>query len=129
MHIEHLAIWCTDLEKMKAFYCTYFNGKANAKYINPVKNFSSYFISFEKGPRIELMQMPNIPDSANDIMQQYKGLIHFAISAGSVEDVNLLTEQLRNDGYKVIGEPRITGDGYYESVVLDPEENRIEITD
>ena len=129
MHIEHLAIWCTDLEKMKTFYCTYFNGKANTKYINPVKNFSSYFISFEKGPRLELMQMPNIPDSANDIMQQYKGLIHFAVSVGSGEAVNLLTEQLRNDGFKVIGEPRFTGDGYYESVVLDPEENRIEITD
>lgn len=128
MHIEHLAIWCTDLEKMKAFYCTYFTGKSNTKYINPVRNFSSYFISFNKGPRLELMRMPNIPANENNILQQYKGLIHFAVSAGSAENVNLLTEQLRNDGYKVIGEPRFTGDGYHESVVLDAEENRIEIT-
>ena len=128
MHIEHIAIWCTDLEKMKAFYCTYFNATASTKYINPVKQFSSYFLSFNKGPRLELMQMPGIPANANNIMLQYKGLIHFAVSAGSAEEVNLLTEQLRNDGFKVTGEPRFTGDGYYESVVLDPEENRIEIT-
>ena len=39
-----------------------------------------------------------------------------------------LTENLRNAGHTIVGEPRTTGDGYYESVVLDPEENRIEIT-
>lgn len=128
MHIEHIAIWCTDLEEMKTFYCTYFNATAGTKYINPVKQFSSYFLSFTKGPRLELMQMPGIPANTNNIILQYKGLIHFAVSAGSAEQVNLLTEQLRNDGFKVIGEPRFTGDGYYESVVLDPEENRIEIT-
>ena len=128
MYIEHLAIWCTDIETMKTFYCTYFNATANTKYINPVKQFSSYFISFEKGPRLELMQMPGIPANENDIIKQYKGFIHFALSVGSAEEVNLLTEQLREDGYKVIGEPRTTGDGYYESVVLDPENNRIEIT-
>ncbi len=62
-------------------------------------------------------------------MQQYKGLIHFAVSTASPGNVNLLTEQLRSNGFTIIGEPRTTGDGYYESVVLDPEENRIEITE
>lgn len=51
-----------------------------------------------------------------------------AISVGSKEDVDELTEQLREDGYTIFGEPRITGDGYYESVVLDPEGNHVEIT-
>lgn len=128
MHIEHLAIWCTNLENMKDFYCKWFNATANNKYNNPSKNFNSYFISFGQGPRLELMQMPGIPDNVNDILLQYKGLIHFAISVASVEEVNKLTEQLRAASFKIVGEPRTTGDGYYESVVLDPEGNRIEIT-
>lgn len=55
------------------------------------------------------------------------GLCHFAISVGCVEKVNELTENFRNDGYKIKREPRVTGDGYYESVVLDPEGNNVEI--
>jgi lactoylglutathione lyase len=74
------------------------------------------------------MQMPGIPLSLNDAHKQFSGLIHFAVSVGSKEKVDSLTEQLRKDGYAIVGEPRTTGDGYYESVVLDPEGNRIEIT-
>lgn len=128
MKIEHIAIWVKDLEKMKAFYEIYFGGKANEKYRNEKKGFESYFISFDSGARLELMQMLQIPDSKNDIYEQFIGLIHLAISVDSVEDVNTLTEKLRNDAYEIVGEPRWTGDGYYESVIFDPEYNRIEIT-
>jgi lactoylglutathione lyase len=128
MKIEHLAIWTRDLEKMKAFYETYFQALANEKYTNQKKSFHSYFLSMGDGPRLELMQMPGIPESANDIYDQFSGLIHFAISVGSKEEVDSITEKLRRDGYDVVGEPRTTGDGYYESVVLDPEGNRLEIT-
>ena len=113
---------------MKDFYIKYFEGISNNKYHNPNKQFSSYFISFEKGPRIELMQMPGIPENLNDVMKQFMGLVHFAVSVGSQEKVNELTEQFRADGILVVSEPRTTGDGYYESVILDPEGNRIEIT-
>lgn len=128
MYIEHLALWTNNLEEMKDFYLKYFDAKSNEKYFNPTKRFSSYFLSFEKGCRLELMQMPHIPDSTNDIYAQFTGLIHFAISVGSKEMVDNLTEKLRNDGFEIIGEPRTTGDGYYESVILDPDKNRIEIT-
>lgn len=127
MKIEHIAIWTRNLEQMKKFYEDYFNGRAGEKYINPKKNFHSYFISFNEGCRLELMQMPGIPESANDAYKQFSGIIHFAVSVGSKDAVNSLTERLRNDGYEVVGEPRTTGDGYYESVILDPEGNRIEI--
>lgn len=127
MHIEHIAIWTKDLENLKDFYLKYFNATSNEIYHNPTKDFNSYFLSFEKGCRLELMQMPNIPASKDDIYEQFMGLIHFAISVGSKEKVNNLTEILRNDGFEIIGEPRTTGDGYYESVVLDPDKNRIEI--
>lgn len=128
MYIEHLALWCRDLEKMKAFYETYFGAQSNEKYINSKKKFASYFLSFDQGPRLELMQMNGIPASQNDVYDQFLGLVHFAVSVGSEANVNQLTERLRADGFEVVGEPRWTGDGYYESVVFDPEQNRIEIT-
>ncbi len=129
MTIDHLALWVRDLERMRAFYETYFGATANTKYVNPTKGLSSYFLTFpDGGPRLDLMQMPGIPDSKNDVLMQFSGLIHFAISVGSNAAVNAFTERLRADGYPIVGEPRRTGDGYYESVVLDPEQNRIEIT-
>ncbi len=72
------------------------------------------------------MHIPE-PESISDTAQ-LKGLAHIAVAVGSREKVNALTEQLRNDGYAILGEPRVTGDGYYESVAADPEGNRIEIT-
>lgn len=128
MYIEHLAIWCKDLEVMKNFYVKYFGAVPNTRYYNPKNKFYSYFLSFEKGPRLELMQMPGIPDSLNDVTEQFTGLIHFAVSVGSVEKVDEITEIFRKDGYLIVGEPRKTGDGYYESAILDPEGNRIEVT-
>ncbi|MCD6596333.1 MAG: VOC family protein [Bacteroidales bacterium] len=129
MKIEHLAIWVKDLERMKLFYETYFHGKSGELYVNHKKNFRSYFVSFDEGCRLELMNNPAIPVSLNDISKQHKGIIHFAISVGSKEKVDSLTDKLRKDGYKIAGEPRTTGDGCYESLILDPENNRIEITE
>ncbi|SOD97675.1 VOC family protein [Spirosoma fluviale] len=128
MKIEHLAIWVRDLEKMRTFYETYFAASSNDKYVNTVKGFSSYFLTFPAGgARLEIMQMAGIPDSQNNALAQFTGIIHFALSAGSEAAVDALTNRLRTDGFAVVGEPRRTGDGYYESVILDPEENRIEI--
>jgi lactoylglutathione lyase len=127
MKKDHLAIWTQDLERLKAFYEKYFHARAGEKYINPVKKFESYFLSFESGPRLEIMFMPGIPPHTNDVYRQFTGLIHFAISTAGKDEVNTLTEQLRTAGYQVVGEPRTTGDGYYESVILDPDGNRLEI--
>ena len=128
MHIEHLALWVRDLERMRTFYERFFGATANTKYTNPIKSFSSYFLTFPNGgPRLELMQMPDII-SLPDEFTQYIGLTHLAFSVGSEQAVDVLTERLRADAYRVVGEPRWTGDGYYESVVLDPENNRLEIT-
>lgn len=128
MKIEHIAMWVNDLEKQRSFYENYFHAKAGNKYVNPNKNFQSYFLSFAEGPRLELMQRPEIPANLNSVYDQYTGLIHFAISVGSKEAVDQLTHRLKGDGYHILDGPRTTGDGYYESVALDPEGNRIEIT-
>ena len=128
MKIEHLAIWTHELEALKSFYMKYFNAKVGKKYRNEKKKFESYFLSFEDGCRLEIMQMPLIPENKNNILNQYIGLIHFAVSVGSETKVITLTEELKKDGYKVISEPRTTGDGYFESIILDPDGNRFEIT-
>ena len=128
MKIEHIAIWTSDLEKMRDFYLHFFELESNEKYYNPKKEFSSYFLSFEEGARIELMHRPDISEFM-DNMDAQLGLTHFAISVGSKEKVDALTETIRKNGFKVIGEPRTTGDGYYESVIADPEGNLIEITE
>ena len=128
MHIEHIAIWAKDLDRLKEFYETYFGAEPGPKYFNPTKQFESHFLSFSTGARLELMSMPSIPDTKNDVIRQASGIIHFAFSTGSEEEVDTLSNRLREDGYRVIDGPRRTGDGYYESVVLDPEGNRIEIT-
>ena len=128
MRIEHIAIWARDLEELKSFYVRYFQCTAGERYLNPKKKFESYFLSFDDGARLEIMQMPGIADVGTTDTTQYFGFTHLAISVGSKENVDSLTAKLRADGYAIVGEPRTTGDGYYESVVLDPEQNRIEIT-
>ncbi|CAD5258685.1 MULTISPECIES: VOC family protein [unclassified Imperialibacter] len=126
MKIEHIALWTTKLEELKDFYTTYFGAKAGEKYHNPTKQFTSYFLSFDSGTRLEIMARPDVEQHPGDAYR--KGLIHWAMSVGSKEKVDQLTEQLRNDGFEIIGEPRTTGDGYYESVVADPDGNLVEIT-
>jgi lactoylglutathione lyase len=128
MRIDHIAMWVQDLERQKSFYEKFFQPQVGQKYINTQKNFQSYFLNFQSGARLELMQKPEIPANANDVIRQNSGLIHMAISVGSKERVDQLTTELRESGFSVLDGPRTTGDGYYESVVLDPESNRVEIT-
>ena len=129
MNIEHLAIWAKNIEQLKEFYIRYFGATANAKYINPNKGFESYFLSFDSGARLEIMQQASIPENRNDPIDQAIGMIHFAMSVGSRQAVDELTTRLVDDGYRLVDGPRTTGDGYYESVILDPENNRVEITE
>ena len=127
MKIEHLAIWVEDLEIMKSFYEKYFNGQAGEKYINHKKHFSSYFLHFEEhGARLELMHRPDIDEPAAK-RGFAKGMAHMAVLVDSRDAVDKITERLRSDSYNIASEARLTGDGYYESAILDPEGNYIEI--
>lgn len=126
MKIEHIAIWAEDLDSLCEFYMKYFGASASARYHNPKRNFTSSFLSFEGGgARIEVMHIPDMDVPAN--RGNLKGLAHIAVSVGGRNAVDALTERLRGDGYTIASEPRTTGDGYYESVVLDPEGNLVEI--
>jgi lactoylglutathione lyase len=128
MKIEHVAIWTHDLERLRVFYESYFGAHVGPKYQNPKTQFESYFLSFATGARLELMQMPGVPASRDDRLAQFTGYIHLALATDSIEVVDALTARLRDDGYPVLDGPRWTGDRYYESVVQDPDGNRIEIT-
>ena len=128
MQIEHVALWTNDLERLKAFYETYFEARAGEKYVNPRKQFESYFLTFASGARLELMRRPNLVEQREHSGAPLAGYTHLAFSAGSKQQVDDLTAQLQVAGCLVVDGPHYTGDGYYESSVLDPDGNRIEIT-
>lgn len=127
MRIEHIAMYVKDLEKAKDFFVRYFHAAANEGYHNPKTNFRSYFLSFDDGARLEIMNRPDMLDSEKQLMQT--GYIHIAFRLGSKAAVDELTQLLKKDGYPVVSGPRITGDGYYESCILGIEGNQIEITE
>lgn len=126
MMIAHTAIYTQNLEKLKEFYCKWFGGKAGPHYENRTKGFHSYFISFDSGAKLELMNSVELRETVR--REHTAGFAHLAFSTGSKGEVENLTARMREDGVPVVGGPRKTGDGYFESCVLDPDGNRVEIT-
>lgn len=126
MKIEHIAMYVNDLEKTRDFFIKYFGAASNAGYHNENTDFRSYFLTFEDGARLEIMNKPEVKNIEKPLAGT--GYAHIAFSVGSREQVDELTERLRMDGFEVISGPRTTGDGYYESCIVDLEGNQIEIT-
>lgn len=127
MRIDHVALYCLDLEGMKEFFVSYFYGVPNNMYHNPKTGLKTYILSFEDSDtRLELMTRPEVKIEEEDIYRQ--GFIHLSFSVGSKEKVDNLTKILNDDGYQVLSSPRTTGDGYYESCIVGPEKLLIEIT-
>ncbi|MCD8214564.1 MAG: VOC family protein [Clostridiales bacterium] len=126
MKIEHIAIYVNDLEAAKLFFKKYLGAVSNGGYHNKTTDFRSYFLSFDDGARLEIMNKPNMEGSDKPLNRT--GYAHLAFSVGSKELVDMLTEQLKHDGYKVVSGPHTTGDGYYESCIVGIEQNLIEIT-
>ena len=125
MKIEHVGLFVKDLEAMRLFYETYFDAVAGKKYHNVETTFQSYFLTFSDGARLEIGTRE---DLFNVSKKEKLGYAHLAVSVGDCEKVDEMVEQLRADGFTIKSEPRITGDGYYEAVILDPEANEIELT-
>lgn len=126
IRIEHIALWTRDLERSKNFYIKYFGARSNEKYHNPKKQLETYFLEFDSGARLEIMKRPEVHQAEDQAF--LSGFTHLAFSLGSKEKVDELTERLVKDGYRKMDGPRTTGDGYYESQVLDPDGNPIELT-
>ena len=126
MRIEHIAMYVKDLEAAKEFFIKYFNATSNEGYHNKTTDFRSYFLNFDDGARLEIMNRPQMVDDEKNLNRS--GYIHIAFSLGSKAAVDALKEKIKNDGYDVISGPRTTGDGYYESCIIGIEGNQIEIT-
>ena len=116
MKMEHIAMYVNDLERAKDFFTYYFHAEAGEKYHNQTTGFQSYFLSFQGECRLEIMSKPEMEDMEKALART--GYAHIALSV----------EQLRKEGYRIISNPRTTGDGYYESCMIDLEDNQIEIT-
>ncbi len=128
MHIEHMALWTHQLESLRHFYEHYFGAQAGARYDNPAKGFSSYFLSFDSGARLELMSRADIPVERVDPVLQRTGFIHLCFALGSVEAVDAFYARALADGLPLLEAPRWTGDGYYELTLQDPDGNRLEVS-
>ena len=121
MKIEHIALYVNNLENARDFFVKYLEADSNEGYHNPKANFRSYFLSFEDGARIEIVNKPEMPDLPKDPVRT--GSAHIAFSVGSKKKVDELTARLKADGYEVVSGPRTTGDGYYESCIALVEQN------
>jgi lactoylglutathione lyase len=126
LRIEHVALWVRDLEIMRQFYVDRLGGQCGPLYRSQRSGLRSYFISFSAGPRVELMSRSAATHGRPT--DDATGYAHLALSVGSREQVDAFVCALADAGVTVTSAPRVTGDGYYEAVILDPEGNPIEIT-
>ena len=127
MNIDHIAVYCVDLEAMKCFFMEHFGCASNELYHNPRTGLKTYILSFpDGGARLEIMSRPEVIEPLTDIFRG--GFIHVSIALGSKNAVDAKTDELKNGGYECISGPRTTGDGYYESSIAGPEGVLIEIT-
>ena len=126
MKLEHVALWVKDLEGAKDFFIKYFGAVPNEGYHNEKTGFCSYFLSFDDGARLEIMSSPLLEESEKTVYRN--GYAHIAISLGSKEAVDELSERFKAEGFEILSGPRTTGDGYYESAIIGFEGNVIEIT-
>ena len=127
--LEHAAIWTKRLEELRNFYIRYFGARSNEKYLNPAKQFQSYFLRFDGGARLEIMYRPDVGEKKMGYPdQQQLGIIHLAFGVDTMQEVDQKAADLRRDGFVILSGPRKTGDGYYEFETLDPDQNRLEVT-
>ncbi len=127
MRVNHIAINCMDLEQTKQFFTKYFNAQIVAEYRNPKTGLHSWMLLFPAGStKLELMEWPDTLPI--EYQKHRQGVTHLSMSVGSVDAVNALTQRLESDGYQRLSGPRLTGDGYYESCILGPENLEMEIT-
>jgi lactoylglutathione lyase len=128
MQLEHFAIWTSQLDVLKDFYEKYFGGRAGAKYVDSTGRFSSYFITFPTGAKLEIMQLPEVQPRQHDQRYPVSGYTHMAFRVNTPDEVKILTQLLCQDGFKLEKPLQWTADGFYESAVFDPDQNIVEIT-
>jgi lactoylglutathione lyase len=125
MKIAHVALWTTDIDRLASFWKTMFGARIGALYESKNRpGFRSRFIQLADGATIEIMSGTWIIAEVNS---ERVGYAHIAISLGSREAVDALASKASDLGI-LSSRPRMTGDGFYEAVIIDPDGNPVEVT-
>ncbi len=125
MNIAHVALWTRNLDAQVDFWESVFGARRNERYLSKNRpGFASHFMTLSDGPTIELMTVPDLADTPPHA--EFVGWAHIALNVGSKAEVDRMAEQARAT-HTLLSAPRMTGDGYYEAVIADPDGNRIEL--
>lgn len=124
MRLSHIGIEANDIERLRYWYMRYFAMSSSELYSDPDRGLQCYFLhsSDPAAAALEIMHYSSGQTSAPTTG-------HIAISTGSRQGVDFLIELLRTDGNTIAKEPFIAVNGCYLGIVLDPEGNRVEITE
>ena len=124
--LELIALATSDVEGLRDFYLQ-LGAVASPSLADPDTGLRSCVLDF-CGVRLELLERPEMADDvAGD--EQPGGLSHIGFALGSADAVDELSRVIAVAGYRLLGPPRRTGElGRYESVVLDPDGNRLKLT-
>jgi lactoylglutathione lyase len=127
LRLDHVAVWTADLGRLRDFYQRYFAAQVGPLYESATRpGFTSYFLTFPGGSgRLELMSGPELGSGSR---APAVGYAHVAMGVGSRPAMDALVDRLRADGVRLLSAPRVTGDGYYEAIIEDPDGNVLEIT-
>ena len=125
MRIATISMNVTDLNKVKDFYAKYFGAKVDDKYENFRTGYTYCFLSFDNGARLLLVSGSNIVDRKRE--DNVAGFSRISIAVDGADKVQELATQIARDGFQIVSGFRMNGYGEYESRVLDPEGNEVEI--
>lgn len=82
MRIEHIAMYVKELEKARDFFVKYFHASPNEGYHNKTTGFRSYFLRFDDGARLEIMNRPGMDDSEKRRRRRDISILPFRWAAG-----------------------------------------------
>jgi len=125
VQIEHIALATSDLQRLCIFY-RQLGAVVSSASTDSDTGLRICVFDF-CGTRLEVFERPGTrPDVAGG--ERSPGLIHVGFALGSADAVDELTGSLAAAGHRVLEPPHRSSElGRYESVVLDPDGNRLKL--
>ena len=123
--VEHIALATDDYERLRDFYVQ-LGAVATPRPPDPAGGARGCVLDF-CGFRLELFERPGDAEGASGD-GPVPGLLHIGFALGSADAVDELSHVMAAAGHRVLEPPRRVGElGRYESVVLDPDGNRLRL--
>lgn len=122
MKLHHIAFWSKDIEALIEFYRTYFGGEVLFRHESG--DFQCVFVKIFSGLTLEIMTRSKLCDA---VAEDRVGYSHFSIEVDSKDEVDRLTDYFIAHKIPMKKVKEQYDDGFYESAVLDPDGNIIEI--